>query len=221
MKGYFSEFDRIKQMITREQGSISGIPMLSNLTFIRIPTPTGAFYISDTPVNEAAWYNVVSNGIGLILTNLLNKTLIGTLPKVRINKEEVEAFLSRFNTLTESVRIGLPTEEQWMEAAAHFPDQQTGWEQLSRAVWYKRTMPNGKRRQPVRMKDPNANGLYDMIGNVWEWTCTPDKYDSWSYVVLGGSWRSTTETCMHNYRRTYDYMVRDNRTGFRIILEKK
>lgn len=129
----------------------------------------------------------------------------------------------------------LPTEAEWEYAA------KAGAETLY--VWGSEKSPNGKEkantwqgafpiqntvsdgyalRAPVGCFEPNAFGLYDMIGNVWEWTDT-----SWdrgsgapSNVIKGGSF-----LCAENYCRRYRASARQpqednlstNHIGFRTV----
>lgn len=102
----------------------------------------------------------------------------------------------------------LPTEQEWIWAASqggqqpHFP-------------WGKEMVPNGKYPgnwwqgpfpyednvldgypgiAPVKSFPPAANGLYDISGNVWEWTATqrPATMES---VIKGGSFLCSTSYC--------------------------
>ena len=86
---------------------------------------------------------------------------------------------------------------------------------------------------PVGKKKPNAWGLYDMIGNVWEWcqdrydedyytespTSDPCNEDSGSYrVYRGGSWFNGAQGCRSANRRRDTPDVRFGNLGFRPVL---
>jgi formylglycine-generating enzyme required for sulfatase activity len=73
----------------------------------------------------------------------------------------------------------------------------------------------GSTTHPVRGKRPNDYGLYDMLGNVWEWT--HDLYSSGgSYRVFrGGGWGSDARRCRAANRGRDSSGYRLNDLGFR------
>jgi len=111
----------------------------------------------------------------------------------------------------------LPTEAEWEYAcrAGSRTPYYFGSDprQLKRYAWYKSNASNTT--QPVGQKEPNAWGLFDMLGNVAEW-CN-DVYDENyynqsprekprgpaegdKYVLRGGAWNCSAEVCRSAYR---------------------
>ena len=125
----------------------------------------------------------------------------GNTPVVQIAFEDAEAY-GRWAGKT------LPTEAQWEFAARAGqkalpePVDDAGRPQ---ANYYQGVFPqrdlalDGYRgRAPVGCFEPNAFGLYDMIGNVWEWTSDPGGPQGDMHVIKGGSY-----LCAGNYCARY------------------
>jgi len=123
-------------------------------------------------------------------------------PFEKVNWYDVQEFIMKLNSLT-GKQFRLPTEAEW-EYAAHAATitvRYWGEEVGSNLANYNGCGSQWDYRQtaPVKSFAPNPFGLYDMLGNVWEWTCSA--YE-WSYSgnenrcvnqaehvsILGGSW---------------------------------
>ena len=84
--------------------------------------------------------------------------------------------------------------------------------------------PDGSKRScgthPVRQKKPNRWGLYDVLGNVWEWTETVERYGknkSIHYLLKGGSWYFQPHSVRLAKRRRLLPRARLHGTGFRLV----
>lgn len=115
----------------------------------------------------------------------------------------------------------LPTEAEWQYACqAGANDIRYG--ALNEIAWTKDNS-NGQ-TQEVGQKQSNKWGLYDMLGNVWEW-CT-DIYDETVYgtyrVFRGGGWCDQKRSVMATTRRrSHPFSFRIDDLGFRIARNSK
>ncbi|SDD89319.1 formylglycine-generating enzyme family protein [Pedobacter soli] len=119
-----------------------------------------------------------------------------------------------FNPLANGFR--LPTEAEW-EYACKAGSTGIRYGELDEIAWYKKNAE--KTTQQVGLKAPNAWGLYDMLGNVWEW-CT-DIYDETVYgsyrIIRGGGWSDEERGCMAtNRRRSHPKSFKIEDLGFRL-----
>ena len=72
----------------------------------------------------------------------------------------------------------------------------THYRELDAIAWYQDN--SGGKTHPVRLKQANAFGLYDMLGSVMEWTET--NYNAVTRVVRGGSWVGSATIARASYR---------------------
>jgi len=151
-------------------------------------------------------------------------------------KDAVE-FCKKLSELPEEMKAGrvyrLPTEAEWeyacragSQTAFHFGDDPGS---LGDYGWFYSN--SGGQTHPVGQKKPNAWGLYDMHGNVWEW-CS-DWYGAYpkvavtdpcglkkgSYrVIRGGSLEFDAKYCRSAIRRRFNTTLGLSQDGFRVAL---
>jgi formylglycine-generating enzyme required for sulfatase activity len=109
--------------------------------------------------------------------------------------------------------VRLPTEQEWEYAAKGGENHEyAGSNNINEVAWYVGNSRNST--HTVKGKKANGYGLYDMSGNVWEWTSTV----SGSHRILrGGSWGADATRCRVDGRHSRPPEDnRFNRFGFRV-----
>ncbi|MCH8619517.1 formylglycine-generating enzyme family protein [Undibacterium sp. TS12] len=109
----------------------------------------------------------------------------------------------------------LPTEAEW-EFACRAGSNAARYGDLDDIAWYSGNAAG--RPHPVGQKQPNVWGLYDMLGNVWEW-CN-DQYDPEVYgayrLFRGGGWADHERGCLATNRRRSHPTFQIDDLGFRL-----
>lgn len=107
----------------------------------------------------------------------------------------------------------LPTEWEWELAARAGSNSAYYWGDTMDGTyaWYKGN--SNKQTHPVGTKKPNAFGLYDMSGNVWEWTASDHEHGG--KVQRGGSWRNGATSQRSGHRILSYPIYRYHYVGFR------
>lgn len=113
-------------------------------------------------------------------------------------------------------RLGkrLPTEWEWENAASSKTGTKYYWgdEFDSDFAWF--IGNSSSRTNPVGQKKPNPIGLYDMTGNVWEWTASGEQNIKY---LRGGSWNTYAGGMRINDRRRSDPSFTSSTYGFRCV----
>jgi formylglycine-generating enzyme required for sulfatase activity len=191
-------------------------------------TLTRGFEIADTPVTQAQWKKVMGN-------NPSHCTKSGSdAPVEKVSWEDARAWCAKMVEQHPGWDYRLPTEAQWeyaCRAGTSGPWNVTG-AKLDDLGWYDQNA--GGKTHPVRQKCPNAWGLHDCHGNVWEW-CADwfAAYDPGAVtdptgpasdglrVLRGGGWRDAPRNCRSANRISGPPGSRIYDVGFRPVRMKK
>lgn len=164
-----------------------------------------SFKGSELPVESISWKEAIH------CCNRLSAALDKT-PCYTLGKDEHEEV--SFDPKADGFR--LPTEAEW-QYACQAGTQGIRYGDLEAIAWFKDNAEN--HTQPVGQQQPNAWGLFDMLGNVWEW-CN-DIYDESVYgkyrVFRGGGWCDQERSVMATTRRrSHPYSFKIDDLGFRL-----
>jgi formylglycine-generating enzyme required for sulfatase activity len=159
----------------------------------------------DQPVESISWLDAV------LFCNLLSAAH-GIEPQYAISPDGAAAWRN-----SGSGGYRLPTEAEW-EYSCRAGAEGPRYGKLDEIAWYKANS-NGQPHD-VGQKVPNAWGLYDMLGNVWEW-CT-DLYDPEIYgsyrIFRGGGWADEERGVLATNRRRSHPAFDIDDLGFRVAL---
>lgn len=157
----------------------------------------------------------------------------GQQPVIWVSWQEATAY-AQWLTQDTGRFYRLPTEAEWEYAARAGTQTNYWWGNdigynmancaSSGSIW------SDKQTSPVGNFGPNQFGLYEMLGNVWEWTCSAygliylggeqhcvDKTSSLKMVLRGGSWFLNPKLCRAAVRNQgVLYSMYDN-VGFRVV----
>ena len=186
----------------------------------------GEYYLGETTVTQALWYAVMHD----------EKPAEEDMekPKVNIDFGECRKFLRNLKDLT-GVEFRFPFENEW-EFAARGGNEgiQSGDYNNDVGVWNKEN--SNRQLQLAKGEDThrNALGLYNMLGNVWEWCKNryyvypegtsehpkqvPDTGSNEERITRGGSYLTPEHYCTVSNRRPKHPSEKDIVTGLRLAL---
>jgi formylglycine-generating enzyme required for sulfatase activity len=193
-----------------------------------------SFFLATTEVTQSMWKEFMHERPGKEERWLRDDW--AQLPVSRVSWESVQEFIKLLNDMDNTYHYRLPTEAEWEYAARAGT---TGlrpfrFEDMAKYAWYRDN--SDKQPMPVGSLKPNAFGLYDMIGNVWE--LVQDSFEREYYidsplvdppgpslstrkVMRGGSYHCTTERVRVAIRGSILESRFMNVLGFRLAVDKK
>lgn len=121
------------------------------------------FYIGKFEVMQAQWKQVMGSNPSAFQGSKVNDKA-DEHPVEQVTWQDTQKFLARLNAMDKEHHYRLPTEFEWEYAARAEATDDIPW----KTIWASAQM-GSMTTSAVGQKAPNAWGLYDMLGNVWEW----------------------------------------------------
>jgi serine/threonine protein kinase len=195
---------------------------------------TKDFYISSHEITNEQFNKVPVN-------NNINKRLNPKLPATNVSWHDAVKFCRLLTAkakeaeqLPEGMEYRLPTEAEWDYACSGGSKDVYFYGNMKERLPLYAVHGTGKLAE-VGTKKPNKFGLYDTLGNAWEWcydsegkrsilsifnpVTTGDAHDN--KVIRGGGANSSAEKCITAAKKTVSPHTRNNHIGFRIVLGYK
>ena len=238
-----------KFMMGTEDKKIERLVQKFNLDVFRREKPqhevtVQPFFVGKYPITQAQWREISSLPKDKHDLQPYPSYFKGDdRPVERVSWEEAIEFCQRLSRQT-GKEYRLPTEAEWEYACRagtttpfHFGETITTDLANYNGNYTYANEPKGqylRQTTPVGRFPPNAFGLYDMHGNVWEW-CEDDWHDNYQgaptdgsawragisnlKVVCGGSWFDLPNDCRSAYRDSFirERDVINNGIGFRVV----
>jgi formylglycine-generating enzyme required for sulfatase activity len=171
------------------------------------------FYMGRYEVTQSEWQQVMGNSP--------SKFNGDNLPVETVSWLDAQGFIQKLNQMNDGYAYRLPTEAEWEYACrARTTGDYAG--SLDSMAWYENN--SGNQTHPVGQKQANGFGLYDMLGNVYEWCEDWQNYSGASKSVSaqktrmlrGGSWDSPASRVRSAGRIWNPLDTRSGTWGFRV-----
>jgi formylglycine-generating enzyme len=197
-------------------GSVPGEPMRQDDEVPHRVTISRPFYLSATEVTQRQWLAVM----GTNPSRFPNPDA----PVEQVTWNDVQEFLRRLD-------VRLPTEAEWEYACR--AGTTTAYS-VGAVLSAEDANTDREATMPVGSFAPNAWGLYDMHGNVWEWcadeycpypaTAVRDPFQrcgSPFKAIRGGSWHFGADSARSALRYTHEPHLRGFSIGFRVARDAR
>lgn len=194
---------------------------------VRKVTISKPFYMGKYEVTQAQWVSLMNDN---------PSTEAGdNLPVNKVSWDDCQEFIKRLNNHTKQTNFRLPTEAE-MEYACRggtsgisFLGEEHHPQKMIEYAWFRENSEGYM--QPVGLLKPNPYGLYDILGNVWEWchdwyspeypsvdeTDPTGAVNGDEKVIRGGSWMARFEYMRSADRGKFTPDNQRNTGGFRLV----
>jgi eukaryotic-like serine/threonine-protein kinase len=194
-------------------------------------TLTRGYWLGETPVTQALWLAVMGENPSRFRGDRPEER---QRPVEHVSWEDCQVFLQQLNAQARKLVARLPTEAEWERGCRAGATGATSVDELratlDAAAWYGSV--SGGKTHPVGKKAPNPYGLYDMLGNVWEW-CADAEMRTYTAepvtdpmaggsgagrVFRGGSWAGVARTVRAAHRDAGLCVSRSGDLGLRLAV---
>ena len=162
----------------------------------------------------------------------------GDLPVENVSWDDVKEYIRRINSKFRPVTFRLPTEAEWEFVCVSSNESRNPndfeEELLDRFCWFR--LNSERESHPVGLKNPNYYGVYDLLGNVWEWC--EDTYtnnnsnlpkngkayyvkNNPEKVAKGGSYLSNANRCQVSSKKALLSWEKRKDVGFRLVISER
>jgi formylglycine-generating enzyme required for sulfatase activity len=181
-------------------------------------TLTKPYYLGKTEVTQEQWQQIMGSNP--------SEFKDAKNPVENVSWDDCQEFVVKLRKKVPGQMFRLPTEAEWeYSCRAGTTGDHAG--NLDDMAWHDGN--SSQKTHPVGGKKPNAWGLYDMHGNVWEWcadwfgdypngavTDPTGPNTGSARVFRGGSWCFVGSYCRSAFRHRYAPDLRDRNVGFRV-----
>jgi len=184
---------------------------------------TDEFYIGVYEVSQMEWKRVMNKNPSVFNEAYLSK-ITNDHPVESVSWKDCKKFISHLNKKDRGkFKYRLPTEIEWEFAARSGNKDDISWPE----IW--KTAVTGSQTPAIKgSKESNGYGLFDMLGNVWEWV--EDKYNAKIFAEntpsTSGNEHVIKGSCFYGDVKNATYMTHAGAKGkrydigFRLIMEK-
>jgi formylglycine-generating enzyme required for sulfatase activity len=185
---------------------------------------TKPYYLQTTELTQGQWKKVMGGNPSYY------EDCGDDCPVEKVTWDDARKFIKKLNQMEGTNKYRLPTEAEWEYACRAGTETLYSFDEVDKLGKYAWYWDNSESQtHPVGKKKPNAWGLYDMHGNVYEWcqdwygdypsnsVADPKGPDKGEYRVLrGGSWNNIARFLRSAFRNRYFPYYRLNYFGFRV-----
>jgi formylglycine-generating enzyme required for sulfatase activity len=173
-----------------------------------VPIPGKNFEIGKYEVTQAEWRSVMDSNPSKF------PNCGDSCPVEKVSWDDTQLYIQKLNAVT-GKQYRLPTEAEWEYACyGGIQSEYCGGNDVDAVAWT--DSKGNEQTHPVGQKQANGYGLYDMSGNVMEWTNDCWEGNCTQRVFRGGSWINDPRDARVSYRIRFITSIRNGSGGFRL-----